>query len=328
MMATALSILALALFARQRFLETRSCRPLCQYWQSTKQSLVAFPLAMGLWLLLRDRRWLIPYVAVLLVCGLPPAWWLQKATGGLFWLNIVTMNRLGYHLFQIVPVMIHHAGPLFLLLGLAGVLMWRRFRAGQADFMDFYLAVVGGLTVISCGRDGAHVQYVIELCAAALLFLLRVTGLPAMPGRDRLVAAQLLLLVVYAPPHVLLEHGPFALDTRQASAKVLPVIREHPGPMISQAGHLALLGTGQIYIQLGHFMNLARTDMWDQQRIITDVTARKLEWVVTLFDMDGETLSADDRERFTPELLAELRENYRLLMREGPYYLYRPVAGR
>jgi hypothetical protein len=221
--------------------------------------------------------------------------------------------------------MIHHAGPLFLFLGLAALLAWRRLRAGQADFMDFYLAVAAGWTVLSCGRDGAHVQYVIELCAAALLYLLRASGLPAMPRRDRLVAAQLMLLLVYAPLHVALEHGPFAIATRQASAKVLPVIREHPGPVISQAGHLALFGSGEIYIQLGHFMNLARTGMWDQGRIIADVAERKLEWAVTLFDIHGRNLSADDRERFTPELLAVLQQNYRLTMREGPYFLYRPV---
>ena len=147
-----------------------------------------------------------------------------------------------------------------------------------------------------------------------------------MPVRDRLVTFQLLILLVYTPLYILLENGPFAFASRRASASILPLVEHTRGPIISQQGGFALFATGQIFIQLGHFVNLSRAGLWDRQKIIRDIESRRAEWVwvITLFDINSGELSEDDRERFTPDMVEALRRNYRIQKIVQPYYLYAP----
>lgn len=291
----------------------------------TKHSVSVLPIAVALWLLFRKRQWFPIYLAVLIAALGVPFLWLERETAGNFWLNAVTFNQIGYSVLQIPLILIHHAGPLFLFIGLACITVWRRLRKGEWDLVDFYFVAVVFSTVVTCGRTGAHTQYVIELCAVALLLLLTVTGTRSMIGRDRLVSWQLLFLLAYAPLYIALENGPFALASRRASASILPLIEHSRGPIISEQGSFALFGSGQIYIQLGHFVNLSRVGLWDRQKIVHDITDRRAEWVITLFDITSGQLSEDDQERFTPDMVQALQRNYRIAKIVQPYYLYRPL---
>jgi hypothetical protein len=325
MLAVAFSVWAFYFGSRHRFVPTVLLSPLFSALAVyTKHSVAALPLAVGIWLIFRNRRWLIPYLLVLSAAIVLPFLWLQQSTGGNFWLNAVTFNQIGYSVLQIPLVLIHHAGPLFLFIGLAAGVAWRRVREGTWELADLYLFTIAVTTVIACGRTGAHTQYVVELCAAVLILLLRATGTLSMSGRDRLIAWQVLFLLVYAPLYIALENGPFAVSSRRASAVVLPLLSHTKGPIISQQGSFALFGAGEIYIQLGHFVNLSRVGLWDRREIIREIEARRPDWVITLFDINTKDLSADDQERFTPDMVEALRHSYTLERIVRPYFLYRP----
>jgi len=48
--------------------------------------------------------------------------------------------------------------------------------------------------------------------------------------------------------------------------------------------------------------------------------------VITEFPIEGETISDDDVERFTPEMIQALQKNYIRQRIISPYYLYAPNA--
>ncbi len=324
-MAVAFSLWSLLFFLRNRWLETIIISPLLATMAFyTKQTQIALPVAMVIYLALRNRRWLIPYVITGAVSGLVPFLWLQKITAGRFWLDTVKLGDLSYMPLQIPGIFIHFAGPLFLFIGLAVSVSWRRFREGSWEAMDLYLSLVLLLTLVSLGRIGAHGQYVLELLVVVLVFLLRTTGLISMRGRDTLVSLQVLFLLIYAPLYILVEEGPGGMARNRAAEKIYPVIQEGSGPILSQQASFALFGRGEVFLQLMHFSAMSRVGLWDQKLLLTEIDKRTFSWVITEFPIEEGILNDDDIERFTPEVLQALGRNYQRRVEVYPYYLYGP----
>jgi hypothetical protein len=323
MMAVAFSVWSLFFFLRDRrrdkFLISPLLAVLALY---TKQTQVAVPLAIGMYLLFRNRRGLLPYWAAFSVAALVPFLWLQKITQGYFLFDTVDLARLAYSLWQIPLVFLHHAGPLLPFIALALLLSWKRFRKGEWGVLDCYLVCLLAITAVSLGRLGAHGQYVLELLVATLIYLLGTTHLPSVPSRDALVSFQVLLLLIYAPLFVVFEEGLWNLTTCRAAQNIYPILKSGPGPILSQQGSLALFGRGEIYIQLFHFSALSRAGLWNQEYILSRINDRVFSWVITEFPLEKTDLSDDDRERFTPELISALRSNYSRRVFIYPYYLY------
>jgi hypothetical protein len=327
MMAVAFSVWSLYFFLRNRWKETLIISPLFAVLAFyTKQTQVALPLAMTLYLAIRNRRWFFPYISISLLLGLLPFLWLQKISGGLFFFDTVELAKLEYNPWDILPIFIHHAGPILLFIGIAVSILWRRFKDRTWDAIDCYLGCLFVITLISLGRLGAHGQYVVELLVITLLYLLKTAGLPAIPRRDALVAAQILLLFLYAPAFIFLEEGLWDISANRASSKIYSLISERSGPVLAQQGSFSLFSRGEIYIQLFHFSGLARSGMWDQAPLLNKIDKREFCCVITEFPIEKPVLSDTDNERFTPEIIAALRRDYRLLESVYPYYFYIPSS--
>ncbi len=325
MMAVAFSIWSLVFFVRNRYWQTVFISPIFAVLAFyTKQTQVALPIALALYLALRNRRWLLPYAATGIVAALIPFFWLQRVTDGNLLFDTVNLARLAYSVPDIPLVFLHHAGPICLFLGVALVEAWLRVRSRSWTEVDLYLVIVFGTTVVSLGRLGAHGQYVLELLAVALLYLMKVKRLPEIPGKDALVAAQILLLFVYTPCFIFLEEGLWDRAANRAAGRIYPMLDSNPGPILSQQGSFALFSHGEIYVQLFHFCALSRAGMWDQQLLVRDIDRHKFPWVITEFPIEESGLSSTDRERFTPEILDALRAGYRLREAIYPYFIYAP----
>jgi uncharacterized membrane protein YhaH (DUF805 family) len=281
---------------------------------------------MLFYLALHKRRWLLPYAAAGAAAGLIPLIWLQTATGGYFLFNVLQLAGLAYDWRDIPLVLLHWLGPIGIFVAVAALTLWRRLREARWEPIDFYLACLLLVTAVSVGRAGSHSQYVVELAAVVLLYLLRTAGLPGMSGRDALAALQVLLLLGYTPAFVFLEEGPWDVAGIRAAAKIYPMIDDGSGPILSQQGSFSLFTRGEIYVQLFHFAGLSRVGLWDQRPLLKDIDNRLFSWVITEFPIEEAARTSTDRERFTPEILAALRKNY--LRREViyPYYLYGPRA--
>lgn len=325
MLAVAFSLWSLVFFLRNRWRDTIIISPILAVLALyTKQTQIALPIALIVYLALRNRKWLTPYIIVLAVSGLVPFLWLQEITNGRFLLDTFHLAKLSYNALYIIPILLHHAGPILLFIGLALSLCWRRIRTGDWDVLDLYLGSVFAVTLVSLGRVGAHGQYVIELLVVVVTYLLRSMSLPHLNRREALVAIQILILFIYTPLFVLLEEGVHGRAANRASAKIYGLIKEPPGPILSQQGSFPLFCRGEIYLQLFHFSGLSRTGLWDQRALLGEIEKRTFPYVITEFPFEHSEGGSDGKERFTPEMLKALRRNYRRMESAPPYYIYSP----
>jgi hypothetical protein len=323
MLAVALSLWSLVFFLRNRYFETTILSPILAVLAFyTKQTQVALPLAMAVYLVFRNRRWLLSYASVGILAGVVPFVWLYHDTQGLFLFDTVHLARLAYSVPQIPLVFLHFAGPICIFLVLVSQEAWRRLRTGNWEAIDLYFVVLLITTTVSLGRLGAHGQYVLELLVVTMLYFLRLHPFPQLKGRQALVSLQILFLFLYAPLFISVEEGPRDSAANRAAQQIYPLLKTGSGPVFSQQGSFALFGRGEIYIQLFHFVGLWRAGLWDQQLLLRDIDNRTFSWVITEFPIENPVLSDDDTERFTPEIVAALRENYRRRDAIYPYYLY------
>jgi hypothetical protein len=325
MMAVALSVWSFVLFLRTDRLATIASAALAVLAVYTKQTQVVLPLAMVVYLALRERRRLLPYGATLVLAGTIALVWLQWLTDGNFLRHTVMLNALSYHIIDIPLVVLHYAGPIFLFIGIAVYEVSRRFKERRAEAVDFYFVGVGIATVIFCGRLGAHTQYVVELCVVVFIVLIRTIEFGTMRGLDQIFTWQLVLLLLYSPLFVFVEEGRFGMASNRAAKEIHTLLRTEPGPVLAQQGSFALFSRGELHIQLFHFTALARAGLWDIGKLQREVDSRSFAWVITEFPIEGGRLGPDDLERFTPEIVDALRRNYQRAEAIPPYFIYRPA---
>jgi hypothetical protein len=325
MLAVALSLWSFALFESRSRLCAELLSPLLAVLAVyTKQDQIVLPLALGAWLLWRDRPRFLRYATLVAACGLLPVPFLQAATGGSFLGSVVGMNLLPYDPAQIAPVLIHHAGILFGFLGLALARLVRRLRRLEIEPLDAYLTLLVPFTVASLGRAGAHGQYVVALLVVCVAYLLSHGGLRFPAGREAIACVQLGLLLAYAPAFVLLEEGQWDREALRSAPAVRALLATRPGPILSQQGSFPLFTRGEIHIQLFHFTALEREGRWDQRPLLREVEDERLGWVVTEFPLEAGSDDPDARERFTPELRSALARHYVRRAFLDPYYVYQP----
>ncbi len=325
MMAVALSVWSLVFFSKNRWFPTLVVSPLLAVLAFyTKQSQIALPLAMVLYLALRNRRWLLPYIVVGGVGGLIPLLCLQYETGGYFLFNVLNLADLPYSVDKIYDVLLQWVAPITLFMVIATIAMWRRFQKRLWEPIDFYLALLFPMTIISLGRAGSHSQYVAELIIVALLYLLRNAELPDFQGRSVLKMLQLVALMCYTFVFVFVDSVPRNLASIKASEKIFTTIKGTSGPIISQQGSFALFGNGGIYIQLFHFVGLWRVGLWDHGPLLADIGNHKFPWVITEFPIEDSRAFYRDLERYNSKMILTLRDNYTLYRAIHPYYLYVP----
>ena len=326
MLAVAFSIWSFAAFLQNRRRYTLIVSPLLALLAVyTKQTQIVMPLAMILYLILRNRKWLLPYISVMAIGGLIPFLFLQKITDGYFYSNIITYaGNLPYNALTILPVFIHHAGPVFIFTGIALRFFWKRFRNHSLEEIDCYLLLVFIFTLISLGRLGAHGQYVLELLVVVLIYLLRMPVSLKTAVKNTWISVQILLLLIYAPLFVLLEEGLYNKAAIRAYPEIYRIIEDSSGPILSQQGSFPLFTRGEIYIQLFHFTGLFRAGAWDQKHLLDEIEIQTFSYVITEFPVTASNGGGDMWERFTPEMLEALRSKYKLIKEIYPYYIYIP----
>jgi hypothetical protein len=324
MLAVAFSLTALALFHKRSSLALTASAVAAVLAIYTKQTQIAAPLAIVCWLAFNDVRRVFIYLGTVIVLGVPFYSLLQAETNGLFLEHTFSLNRLAYSMADVPFVLLHWAGPLFLLIGIAASDVAMRARQRSTDVVDVYFAIVLVITAITCGRLGAHSQYVIELAVAAVLIILR--RLTQSPWSNRLVQLQAVILLVYAPLFVSLEEGRSGMASNRAAPRVHQLIATSPGPVLSEQGSFPLFRDEYIPIQLFDFTALARQGRWDMNKLRAQIDAKLYPWVITEFAIENGQMTSDDRERFTPEIVAALKENYVRVESIPPYFIYRPVS--
>ena len=324
LLAVAFSIWAFVFFIQNRWQYTIILSPILTLFAIyTKQTQIALPLAMILYLIVRNRKLLWPYVSVLTIGGLIPFLLMQKNSDGYFYSSIITYaGNLSYNVLDIAPVFIHHAGPVFIFAGIALLLLVKRFRNRKWEEIDYYLLVVFIFTLISLGRIGAHGQYVVELLVVILIYLIRVLTSHGLFGKTRWIYVQILILFIYTPLFIFFEEGLHSRAANRSYHEIYSQLEAASGPILSQQGSFPLFVRGEIYIQLFHFTGLFRAGAWDQKYLLDEIEKQTFSYVITEFPISESAGGYDGWERFTPEVLEALRTDYKFMRKIDPYYIY------
>lgn len=295
----------------------------------TKQTYIAAPLAVGLSLFFAPRR-------ALLVFGLTYA-----LAVGLSWLllDITTAGQFSFHVWGLHPPewwiygrflrylgLLLPAWPLVLLC-LAGVALaaLAALRARRlptpAELMPLLYAGLGTATLIGAGTIGSHHNHLLEPSLALTLGGCVVAGRLRDWGLGRLApaAAPIAAALLLAQGWSYIERpawygGEFDLSGNDWR-RFVALLESQPGEVLSDdVGLILLAGKEPRYDDPPTMGPAARSGLWDQSGLLREVTERRFDLILLHFDASEEQIDAYGR--WSPEFIAALRANYRLLYRD------------
>lgn len=290
----------------------------------TRQSYgLAAPLAAFAWLLSQRPRYRAFLLAGLLAgLGLGLFGLLNRLTGGGFFFNIVTANINEFQM-DLLNDYVEEVGlrmPGLLLVGGLVILIGGWFRPRGWWLVVPYL--IGGLlSALTIGKIGSNVNYLLELSAGLSL----ATGLAAAwlvrrpilyHGLMLLLALQIFLFLPGTLNQWFIEQR---VENPGEQAELLAIIEATPGPVLTdeQMGLLPLTGRS-IYLQPFELTQLANEGVWDQTPLLEAIRRQEFG-AIMIFEVRGVDLV---EERWTPEMLAQVRRAYRPTARIGDDFAY------
>ena len=278
----------------------------------TRQSYaLAAPLAAFVWLWTQDRRQALRLAALVGGTGLGLFLILNVLTRGGFYFNVVTANvnefdieRLERHwrnLRKAIPILLIFGGAFLFLAP-------RRLRSWPLLVPYLVGATLSALTI---GKIGSNVNYLLELCAALSL----VAGAWVAWSRQchwlRAVLLILLALQVGQLMQATLK-GPveglkWQLKPAGALKDLERFVATADGPVLADefAGILTLQNR-PLYIQPFEVTQLANAGLWDQTALLTGIHNREFPLILIHHFMNWPVY----KERWTPEMLSAIIENY------------------
>lgn len=275
-------------------------------------------LALGAWFILARR----PRSAGAYATGgiVTTALVLIATPGGLAAIrrNVIDNNALPW---SAEPVLLLAAVALFVVgVPVIGALALRAARGAVAA----YLVGAAGILVLG-GREGASINYLLDLSAAATLALASIaprlgpSALAPALAAAQLVAGIVLLDPLGAPGRT--GTGAWASPDRIAVARTLPA-----GPVLAEeSGLLVALGRDPIVDDLFLWSRLADRGAIDREPLLRAIRAGEFVRVVSEADLAAlDAAPAYERQRWPAWLAAAVLERYTLDQREAGLHIYRP----
>lgn len=299
----------------------------------TKQTALAAPLAVGLALVSddwrrwqtgeRSRNWLITRrtlmfgLSYLLLIGMTWAL-LDLWSQGQFTFHIWTQHRNAVWTPQLMwkfVSLLADSWPLVLLGVGVLVLAWRD-RA--ANIPAWYL-LVAPFTLFGAGKTGANHNHLLEMLLAlamaggvALGWGLRNISAKPLIAAGVCVLIALQLVLAYTP---LPWYGSELDRNGPTPERFIAFIRNQPGEVLADdPGLLYLAGKPLRYDDPSGFGPVAHSGLWDQRGLIDDIANRRFSAILVPFDTEVDTI--DPSGRWTPEMIAAVRDHYQLLFRD------------
>ena len=309
----------------------------------TKQTLLAAPVAAGLYLLLSRPRLGLAFAAVYGALVLVPFVALDLLTRHGFYQHIVAFHSswsLAHYLELWWPFVARYWPLLAAAALLPAMVAYRAARTREApDLLAALYLVLAAVAAMGAGTHGGNHNHFVELLLASVLC----TGLAAgrlagtggvCPPRPRaagpLLAGALILLVSLG----LLAEG--RLDSpnwlardfrrplpaeREGWAQIAAFVTNDPGPVYSDnVGLLLVAGKEVRYTDPFSLSYAAATGQWDQRELVARVERGEFSLIALRYDVFATSGAATD---LTPELFEAIRGRYRVIER-NVLYLYAP----
>ncbi|HUQ17590.1 MAG TPA: hypothetical protein VM070_07365 [Candidatus Saccharimonadales bacterium] len=319
LVAVALTIAGVVLIERRQGLPAGAALVLAVF---TKPTALLPALALIGWVAARDRPQL-RRLALGLALGAAACLAVVVALGpAAVWRHVVTWNALPWSLGEAAAVA-------YLALATVGVLAVAAVLVrGARGPVGAYLVAALGIMLLG-GREGATINYLLDLAAASLLAL--AVGAPRLRRSVLFPVAAVLQLAVATlvlDPHAILPDrrpttGAWGDPARIAAARAaLP-----PGPILAEdSGLLLAAGRTPVIDDLFLWSRLVSRHEIDPAPILAAVASGRYAAVLSAVDLERlDEAAAFERARWDPALAAAIRARYALAGRlDGPLYLYRP----
>ncbi len=293
---------------------------------SRQSYLLAAPVAVIATLAAVDRRRAVTFVAALAALVAMAALAMHIATKGGFWFHIVVSNMNPWRGRRLV----HLAAAA--LLAASGALVAALYAATRIDRRDpasvgatayFIAAAVSSMLA---GKDGASLNYFLELAAASSILVGRAYAVGQRRGDSLAALCDLCLLgqlavCAVARPHVLV-----ALDARlrerQAFEQVAARLAREPGPILADEMMGLLTEQGKrVLLQPFELAELARQHVWDDSAVVRDIRDQRFG----LIAIAGDSLTDGPvRERWTRPMRDAIAQRYEREDTLGGIMLFRP----
>ena len=300
----------------------------------TKQSLVAFPAAVAIQLLLTSRKrfaiWLGTAAAA---CAVLLVWTL--AVDGKYFFDHLMLPR-SYYLSDIWSSL----GPYlyFVQMAFVAALIWacRVTTIGPTGFLLWGFPIAHVLGAFYCGGAGAGVNHLFDaMILTAIIVGLALPGLPhAIEGTrfPRAGLAFLLIVPFFLTSLVVLarrlpaDFGHSPNEIAQAEAEFTGIgnfVRSQPGPALCESLLVCYAAGKPVTYDPFAADQLIRTGKIPQEQIV-QLIARRQFAVIQIDWNSNEPMQPSPRIRFPGPVMRALFSSYRLALRSGKYAVFTP----
>ena len=112
----------------------------------------------------------------------------------------------------------------------------------------------------------------------------------------------------------------------EAQQNIEENLRNFPGIILSEDMNFTVLSGRALWIQPFEFSQLAQKDMWNEHVLHTEIAKQGFALLVLLFDLQQDVSHTPSGERFSLATRKIMCEQYELLAKEGPYWIYSPKS--
>ena len=238
------------------------------------------------------------------------------------WRHVVTWNALSWSLDQAVSVVVIGILVIGVPLGIAA--LTRGVGGARAAYLAGALAIV-----VLAGREGATINYLLDLTVATALSLSAVAPrLRAGALFPALALAQLVLATAIVDPlRVVPGRVPLtgAWGDPSRVAIIAPELASGEPLLVEDSGLLVARGATPTVDDLFLWSRLVERGTIDAAPVLTQVASARFRAVVSEADLDHlDAAPGFERQRWTAVLARAVVERYRLDRHEGPLWIYVP----
>lgn len=290
----------------------------------TRQSYgLAAPLAIFVWLLTINWRQAIKFAAVVGGLSLGIFVFLNAITHGGFFFNIVTANINEFSMDRLTWNLRRYRDAVPFLLVLGGIIILfghRRFHAWP--LLTMYL-IGSSITTLTIGKIGSNVNYFLELSAALCLVAGAVIAMCRQYRWMRAVIAVGLALQVGHLMRLTLDDFSEILQVRielfDEIEQLERIVAESEGPVLADEfmGLITLQGQ-PLFIQPFEITQLVNDGILDQKPIIENIISKDFPAILIYHLPEFDIF----KERWTPEMLEAVEQNYTLTYILADTYVY------
>jgi len=297
----------------------------------TRQTFIAAAFASFIYLFTKKQKSAVKYVLLYMLSGLFIFLLANHVTDGQFYRHMIQYN---IHQFNIFFMVIGYVRAILLhsiLFGFAAAYALYVLSKKQLSLFVIYFLISAGVAVTIGKAGSGGSSYMFELITVSyILFGMFFNEIkPQINEKDSIMSV--LIAVMLILQLILFAHAPFVADSPFEasktpthadvlnSQKVSLYIKNASGPVLSEDAGFALLNDKEVLLEPFVFTQLYKQGMWDQKKLVGDIHDRKFSLILLKFD-----LNENDSERFTKEMLNEMRKNYYFVDKIGDNYIYKP----